>query len=51
VLGAGFEALSDASIIPLPSQILFWANIVSAILDKATLAAAEIGPPLSEAQI
>jgi predicted cation transporter len=50
-LGAGFKPLIDAYIISLPSQILFWVNMVSAILDNATLAAAEIGPTLSEAQI
>ncbi len=50
-LGAGFKPLIDAYIITLPSQILFWVNMVSAILDNATLAAAEIGPTLSEAQI
>lgn len=50
-LGAGFKPLIDAYIINLPSQILFWVNMVSAILDNATLAAAEIGPTLSEAQI
>ncbi|HTM10564.1 MAG TPA: DUF1646 family protein, partial [Verrucomicrobiae bacterium] len=31
--------------------VLFWVNIVSAILDNATLTAAEIGPSLTEAQI
>ena len=50
-LGAGFKPLIDTYIITLPSQILFWVNMVSAILDNATLAAAEIGPTLSEAQI
>jgi predicted cation transporter len=50
-LGAGFKPLIDAYLIKLPSQILFWVNMVSAILDNATLAAAEIGPTLSEAQI
>jgi predicted cation transporter len=50
-LGAGFKPLIDAYIITLPSQILFWVNMVSAILDNATLAAAEIGPTLNEAQI
>jgi predicted cation transporter len=50
-LGAGFKPLIDAYLIKLPSQILFWVNMVSAILDNATLAAAEIGPTLSEGQI
>jgi predicted cation transporter len=50
-LGAGFKPLIDAYLIKLPAQILFWVNMVSAILDNATLAAAEIGPTLNEAQI
>ena len=50
-LGAGFKPLIDAYLLKLPSQILFWVNMVSAILDNATLAAAEIGPSLSVAQI
>ncbi len=50
-LGAGFKPLIDTYLLKLPSQILFWVNMVSAILDNATLAAAEIGPSLSVAQI
>ncbi len=50
-LGAGFKPLIDTYLLKLPSQILFWVNMISAILDNATLAAAEIGPALSEAQI
>ena len=50
-LGAGFKPFIDAYLIKLPSQVLFWVNMTSAVLDNATLAAAEIGPSLSEAQI
>jgi len=50
-LGAGFKPLIDSYLLKLPSQILFWVNMFSAILDNATLAAAEIGPSLSTAQI
>jgi len=50
-LGAGFKPLIDTYLLKLPSQILFWVNMVSAILDNATLAAAEIGPSLNVAQI
>lgn len=50
-LGAGFKPLIDTYLLKLPSQMLFWVNMVSAILDNATLAAAEIGPSLSQAQI
>ena len=50
-LGAGFKPFIDAYLIRVSSQTLFWVNMVSAVLDNATLAAAEIGPTLSEAQI
>jgi predicted cation transporter len=50
-LGAGFKPLIDAYLTKIPSQALFWINIVSAVLDNATLAAAEIGPSLTETQI
>src|SRR4030095_2746944 len=50
-LGAGFKTLIDAYLIKMSTQALFWVNMVSAVLDNATLAAAEIGPSLTEAQI
>jgi predicted cation transporter len=50
-LGAGFKPLIDAYLTKMSSQALFWINMVSAVLDNATLAAAEIGPSLTEAQI
>ena len=50
-LGAGFKPLIDLYLVKISSAVLFWANVTSAILDNATLAAAEIGPTLSEAQI
>jgi predicted cation transporter len=50
-LGAGFKPLIDAYLIKMSSQALFWVNMVSAVLDNATLAAAEIGPSLTEPQI
>jgi predicted cation transporter len=50
-LGAGFKPFIDAYLIKMSSQALFWVNMVSAVLDNATLAAAEIGPSLSESQI
>ena len=50
-LGAGFKPLIDMYFTKIPSLALFWANMVSAILDNATLTAAEIGPTLSEIQI
>jgi len=50
-LGAGFKPLIDAYLTKMSSQALFWVNMVSAVLDNATLAAAEISPSLTEAQI
>lgn len=50
-LGAGFKPLVDVYFSKIPFLALFWANMVSAILDNATLAAAEIGPSLSVVQI
>jgi predicted cation transporter len=50
-LGAGFKPLIDVYLTKMSSQALFWVNMVSAVLDNATLAAAEIGPSLTEAQI
>ena len=50
-LGAGFRPMIDLYLANVSSLVLFWVNIVSAILDNATLTAAEIGPALSEAQI
>jgi predicted cation transporter len=50
-LGAGFKPLIDTYLIKLSPQILFWVNMISAVLDNATLAAAEIGPTLTELQI
>jgi predicted cation transporter len=50
-LGEGFKPLILEYIIQIPSEGLYWVNIVSAVLDNATLAAAEIGPQLSMIQI
>ena len=51
LLGEGFKPLIIEYFIQIPSGVLYWVNMVSAILDNATLAAAEIGPALSELQI
>ncbi|MCK9632795.1 MAG: DUF1646 domain-containing protein [Methanoregula sp.] len=50
-LGEGFKPLILEYIITIPSAGLYWINIVSAVLDNATLAAAEISPALSPQQI
>jgi predicted cation transporter len=50
-LGEGFKPLILEYIVQIPSEGLYWVNTVSAVLDNATLAAAEIEPSLSEIQI
>ncbi|WP_292376967.1 DUF1646 family protein [Methanosarcina sp. UBA411] len=50
-LGDGFKPIIVEYFIQIPSGVLYWVNMVSAILDNATLAAAEIGPAMSELQI
>ena len=51
LLGAGFKPLIDMYISKMPAPVLYWVNISSAILDNATLAAAELGPLMTLAQI
>lgn len=50
-LGTGLKPVIDKFILGLPSQLLYWINMISAILDNATLAAAEISDKMSLAQI
>jgi predicted cation transporter len=50
-LGEGFKPLILEYVIGIPPAGLYWVNIVSAVLDNATLAAAEISPALSLPQI
>jgi predicted cation transporter len=50
-LGEGFKPLILGYIILIPPEALYWVNMVSAVLDNATLAAAEISPVLSINQI
>jgi len=50
-LGDGFKPLIITYFTQVPSEFLYWVNMVSAILDNATLTAAEIGPSLSQIQI
>jgi len=49
-LSWGLRPLVDQYVSKLPQAALFWLNSVSAIVDNATLTAAEIGPSLSRAQ-
>ncbi|HOW35365.1 MAG TPA: DUF1646 family protein [Candidatus Omnitrophota bacterium] len=50
-LGSGFKPIIDAFISKVPYRGLYWINMISAVLDNATLAAAEIGPALGILQI
>lgn len=51
LLGAGMEVIIFKYFTKIPDYILFWVNMVSAILDNATLTAAEISPAMSQRQI
>jgi predicted cation transporter len=45
-LGTGFSPVVDKYLVHIPSWALYWVNITSAILDNATLTAAEISPAM-----
>ena len=51
LLGEGFKPLIDRFVIALDARILYWINMVSAILDNATLTAAEISPQMHLDQV
>lgn len=46
LLGAGFEPFIEKYLLSLSPLLLYWINMISAILDNATLAAAEISPAM-----
>ena len=50
-LGAGLTPLAERFVAQMPTWALYWANSVSAVLDNATLAAAEIAPIMTDRQI
>lgn len=50
-LGEGMRPLIVWYIVHVPAWILYWINMVSAILDNATLTAMEIGPAMMLSQI
>ncbi len=50
-LGAGLTPLAVRFVARMPTWALYWLNSVSAILDNATLAAAEIAPVMTDRQI
>jgi len=49
-LSDGLRPLVDAYIHRIPTELLFWINTISAVVNNSTLAAVEIGPSLSRAQ-
>jgi predicted cation transporter len=51
LLGTGFKPMIDMYISKMPAPVLYWVNITSAILDNATLAAAELGPHMTTTQV
>ncbi|QFT90616.1 hypothetical protein FIU87_18385 [Bacillus sp. THAF10] len=50
-LGAGFEPFVSTYFLELDPSVLYWSNMSSAILDNATLAAAEISPDLDPSAV
>ncbi|MEA3306532.1 MAG: DUF1646 family protein [Elusimicrobiota bacterium] len=50
-LGSGLSPVTERYITKIPDHLLYWVNSISAILDNATLAAAEIVPSMGLNQI
>ena len=51
LLGTGFKPIVDKYIIQLSGASLFWINTLSAVMDNATLTAAEISPRMTIGQL
>ncbi len=51
LLGEGFKPVIDRYVIALDARLLYWINMISAILDNATLTAAEISPRMTNVQV
>lgn len=51
LLGAGFEPFIEKYLLDLNPYVLYWINMISAVLDNATLAAAEVSPQLDSTTI
>ena len=51
LLGASFKPVADAYLTRVPAPVLYWLNMVSAVLDNATLVAAEATPALTREQL
>ncbi|WP_203248828.1 DUF1646 family protein [Sporosarcina beigongshangi] len=50
-LGAGFEPFIEKYLLNLNPFVLYWINMISAVLDNATLTAAEISPTMDNSTI
>lgn len=50
-LGAGFDPFIEKYLLGLSPNFVYWINMLSAVLDNATLAAAEISPAMDEPTI
>lgn len=51
LLGEGFKPIIDTYVINLHTGYLYWFNMSSAVLDNATLAAAEVSTKMTEVQV
>ena len=51
LLGGGMKVIIDKYILGIPPEYIYWVNMISAILDNATLTAAEISTKMSPIQI
>ncbi|GAA0330127.1 DUF1646 family protein [Bacillus carboniphilus] len=51
LLGAGFEPLIQEYFIGYPPEVLYWINMISAVLDNATLTATEISPMMDDVTV
>ncbi len=50
-LGYGFKPIIDNYVLKLSPLVLYWVNMISAVVDNATLTAAEISTAMSEEQV
>ncbi|HEX3028186.1 MAG TPA: DUF1646 family protein [Clostridia bacterium] len=51
LLGTGFKPLIDKFVISMDSYLLYWINMISSVVDNATLASAEISTKMLSDQI
>lgn len=51
LLSAGLQPMTERLLAGAPPAALYWGNSVSALLDNATLAAAEVGPRMSRDEL